>query len=98
LVEVLEGEQPVREVPVSALITEYGGTNAYMDIHALRRLLREGDTLTGAFLTVEKDRAGELYRTLKNTPRVAGVTIKEASVNSFGTRSPRTWGPFGSST
>jgi putative ABC transport system permease protein len=83
LVEVLEGEQPVREVPVSALITEYGGTNAYMDIHALRRLLREGDTLTGAFLTVEKDRAEELYRTLKNTPRVAGVTIKEASVNSF---------------
>ena len=83
LVEVLEGEQPVREVPVSALITEYGGTNAYMDLDALHRLLREGRSLTGAFLTVERDRAEDLYRTLKNTPRVAGVTIKEASVNSF---------------
>jgi putative ABC transport system permease protein len=83
LVEVLEGEQPVREVPVSALITEFGGTNAYMDIHALRRLLREGDSLTGAFLTVERDRVEELYQALKNTPRVAGVTIKQASVDSF---------------
>jgi putative ABC transport system permease protein len=81
--EILEGEQPVREVPVSALITEYGGTNAYMDIRAVHRLLREGDHLTGAFLLVEEDRLQELYRTLKNTPAVAGVTIKQASINSF---------------
>jgi len=39
--------------------------------------------LTGAFLTVQNDRAEELYRTLKNTPRISGVTIKEASVQSF---------------
>jgi len=83
LIEVLEGDQPVREVPVSALVTEYGGTNAYMDVRAIHRLLREGDHLTGAFLAVERDRMDELYRTLKNTPRVSGVTIKEASVQSF---------------
>ena len=82
-VEVLEGEQPVREVPVSGLVTEYGGTNAYMDVRAVHRLLREGDHATGAFLSVERDRADELYRTLKNTPRVAGVTVKEAAVKSF---------------
>lgn len=82
-VEVLEGEQPIREVPVSALVTEYGGTNAYMDAGALHRLLREGDSLTGAFLTVEGDRMDEMYRALKNTPRVASVTIKEAAVRSF---------------
>jgi putative ABC transport system permease protein len=83
LVEVLEGDQAVREVPVSAMVTEYGGTNAYMDAGALHRLLREGDSLTGAFLTVERDRMEEMYRTLKNTPRIASVTIKEASVRSF---------------
>jgi putative ABC transport system permease protein len=82
-VEVLEGEQPVREVPVSALVTEYGGTNAYMDVNALRRLLREGDHLTGAFLFVQQDRMEELYRTLKDTPHVSAITIKEASVKSF---------------
>jgi len=82
-VEVLEGEQPVRQVPVAALITEYGGTNAYMDERALHRLLREGNHLTGAFLSVEADRMDELYRALKKTPHVSGVTIKEASVRSF---------------
>jgi len=82
-VEVLEGEQPIREVPVSAMVTEYGGTNAYMDAGAMHRLLREGETLTGAFLSVQRDRMEDMYRTLKNTPRVAGVTIKEASVKSF---------------
>jgi putative ABC transport system permease protein len=83
LVEVLEGEQPVREVPVSALVTEYGGTNAYMDMRALHKLLREGDLVAGAFMTVQRDRQDELYRALKNTPHVSGITIKEASVNSF---------------
>jgi putative ABC transport system permease protein len=82
-VEVLEGEQPVREVPVSGFITEYGGTNAYMDIGAVHRLLREGDHMTGAFLSVERDRLEQLYLTLKDTPRVSGVTIKAASVKSF---------------
>ena len=83
LVEVLEGDQPIREVAVSAMVTEYGGTNAYMDAGALHRLLREGNSLTGAFLTVQRDRMEEMYRALKDTPRVAGVTIKEASVRSF---------------
>ena len=82
-VEVLEGERTIREVPVTALITEYGGTNAYMEIQALHRLLREGDTLSGAFLAVDERRLDDLYRTLKNTPRVAGVTVKRASVQGF---------------
>lgn len=82
-VEVLEGEQPTLQVPVTSLITEYGGTNAYMNSRALHRLLREGDTLTGAFLQVDGGRLAELYHTLKNTPRVAAVTVKQASVKSF---------------
>jgi putative ABC transport system permease protein len=82
-VEVLEGDQPVREVPVSALITEYGGINAYMELAALNRLLREGRTLTGALLSVQGDRTDELYQTLKDTPRVSGVMIKAAAVSSF---------------
>src|SRR5690606_6689342 len=30
-VEVMEGERPVREVPLAAIVKEYAGTNAYMD-------------------------------------------------------------------
>ncbi len=38
-VEVLEGERPTWQVPVTALIYEFTGTNAYMNRHALDRLL-----------------------------------------------------------
>jgi len=64
-------------------ITEYGGTNAYMNIDALRRLLREGDSVSGAFLTVDDDRTNDLYTKLKHTPHVAGVNIKSAAITSF---------------
>ena len=40
-VEVMEADRPVRQVPVTAIFTEFSGTNAYMDIRALHRLLRE---------------------------------------------------------
>ena len=30
------------------------GTSAYMEIDALRRLVREGDTLSGAYLQVDR--------------------------------------------
>jgi len=82
-VEILEGQRLVREVPVARLITEFGGTNAYMNIDSLRRLLREGDSVSGAFLTVDEDRINDLYATLKRTPRAAGVNIKAASITSF---------------
>ncbi|MFN4258172.1 MAG: ABC transporter permease [Gemmataceae bacterium] len=82
-VEVLEGERPIRDVPVTALVYDYTGTAAYMSLPALNRLLREGPTISGAYLTVDANQAPKLYKTLKNTPRVAGVTIKLAAVRSF---------------
>lgn len=81
--EVLEGERPVREVPVAAEIKEYAGTSAYMRADALHALLQEGGTLSGAFLSVDGNRRDELYALLKETPHVAGVTVKEAAVRSF---------------
>jgi putative ABC transport system permease protein len=83
IVEVLEGERPVREVRVTALVSEFGGTNAYMNLQALRRLLREGDTVSGAFLSVDAGQLERLHRRLKETPRVAGVTVKDAALQSF---------------
>lgn len=82
-VEVMEGERPVREVPVTATIEEYGGTNAYMDIRALHRLMREDNTVTGAHLAVDARKLDDVNRFLKNSPRVAGVTVKDAAIESF---------------
>jgi putative ABC transport system permease protein len=82
-VEVLEGRQPVREAVVMGLAADFAGTNAYMDLDALHRLMQEGDTLSGAFLTVDANRSKDLYAMLKNTPRVASVSLKRATLQSF---------------
>lgn len=81
--EVLEGERPVREAPVVRLIEDFSGTEAYMNRHALNRLLREGPVISGAHVAVDPGRIDDLYRTLKVTPRVAGVLVKDAALQSF---------------
>jgi putative ABC transport system permease protein len=83
--EVLEGQRPVLEVRVTGVVNTFVGTAAYMRIDALNRLMREAPVISGAFLSADPAAAGELYRTLKETPRVASVTVKRAALDSFQT-------------
>ena len=39
--------------------------------------------MSGVFLAVDDQSLGAIYETLKNTPRVAGVTLKNAALKSF---------------
>jgi putative ABC transport system permease protein len=82
-VEVQEGERPVKDLVVNGLIDDYSGTNAYMDAQALHRLMKEGDTVSGCFVSVDHKRQDELYRLMKSTPRIASVTVKQAMLKSF---------------
>jgi putative ABC transport system permease protein len=82
-VEVLEGKRPVRVVPVVGLVDEPMGTLAYMDMDGLHRLLREGGTISGAALAVDRRTVDDLYDALKRMPSVASVSIREPTVRSF---------------
>ncbi len=82
-VEALEGERPVIDVPVAAVVAGYLGTSAYMRIDALNRLMREGSSVSGAFLQTDADATRRLYRELKEMPRVAGVNVKSAAIVAF---------------
>lgn len=82
-VEVLEGERPVRDVPVVALVDDSVGLQAYMDLEALHRLMREGRTVTGANLMVDPARLDDLYRHLKLMPAIAGVALRELTLENF---------------
>ena len=82
-IEVLDGRRPVLVTPVTGIVEEYMATSAYMNIDALRRLIREGDTLSGAFLKVDSAYLGDLYERLKATPAVAGVSLKGTAIESF---------------
>lgn len=82
-IDVLDGERPHLRVPVYGLIKELAGINAYMSKEALHRLLEETETVSGAFLQVDSRHVDELYRTLKETPRVAAVTMQKVAIQSF---------------
>jgi len=82
-VEVLEGARPVFDVPVSALVDDSMGVQAYMRLDALHRLMREGGTLSGAALLVDPARTDALNATLKRLPAVAGVAVRDTTLNSF---------------
>lgn len=82
-VEVLERERPVRQVPVVGIVSDFVELNAYMQLDALHRLMREQDALSGAFLSVDPAFADRLYAALKETPRVSGVAIKQAALESY---------------
>jgi putative ABC transport system permease protein len=89
-VEVLEGSRPVRDIAVAALVDEPIGLGAYMQASALHRLMREGDTISGAYLKVDSNVARALYSGLKRIPAISGVGVREAMLASF-------WKEFGDS-
>jgi putative ABC transport system permease protein len=82
-VEVLEGRRPVRTVTVAALVDDSMGLQAYMNVDALHRLLREGDVLSGAAMTVDPAEMMRFYAEVKAVPAIAGVALREITLRNF---------------
>jgi putative ABC transport system permease protein len=82
-VELLQGERRTGSVRVAAVVEQWVGAPAYMNIDALRRLAGEGDLVSGAFIDVADADAPALYRALKAAPRVASVSVKRAALDTF---------------
>jgi putative ABC transport system permease protein len=76
--EVLEGSRTVREIPVVGTVDELLGLGVYMDARALARLLREDNSISGAYVQLDTSQEPQLYDSLKRTPAVAGVVIRSA--------------------
>lgn len=81
--EVTEGRRPERDVRVAKVVKTYLGTAAYMHIEALSRLMLETPAINGAYLLVDGRHTQALYRSLKNTPIVAGVGLQESAQRAF---------------
>jgi putative ABC transport system permease protein len=82
-VEVLEGRRSTMEVPIRGLVTDFAGVSAYMDITALQRILKEGDTVNGAYLAVDHKHWDRFMREVKDTPRAAFVMVKRDQLAAF---------------
>jgi len=83
LVEMLEGDRPKLEAQVTRLVDEYFGSNVYMNFEALNRLMGDDRVVSGAYLRVDDRKRDEIFTRLKNTPAIAGVSVKQAELDSF---------------
>lgn len=82
-VDVLEGRRMVQQVPVSRILDDYLDLNAYMDVKEVRRILQEEDTISGAFLQADPLQVEHLHQQLKETPQIAGVSMKHSAIESY---------------
>lgn len=80
---VLEGREREIRVPVAGLAEDFAGMAAYMEIHALNRLLLEGDRISGAHVVVDKAHWHAFLTAVKETPRIAGCVIKDSLRDGF---------------
>ena len=83
VVEVLEGKRRRLTLVVAGLSEEYIGTPAYAELSELAQAIGEPDTVSGAYLLLDPAQARAFYTRLKESPTVATVTVKSATVQSF---------------
>ena len=82
-IELQEGTRPQLDTVVSGLITDFAGVAAYMNIDALRRVMREGGTVSGAYLAVDSAQWDDLLAQVKKSPRIGAFTITRDARASF---------------
>ena len=83
VVEVLEGNRPTREVFVAGLVNEYLGVSGYMELSALNRFMREGPTISGAYLSIEEGALPTLLSRLREMPGIAAVAERRQEIRNF---------------
>jgi len=82
-VQALSGRRSMASIPVVSVSKGYFGLSAFMDIAALNRFMGEGRLLSGVYLKMDDAVGGDLYKTLKETPAVAGVSLQKESLATF---------------
>lgn len=81
--EVLEGNRPVRQVPVLGITKQYLGVSVYMQQDSLNALMREGNVVSGAYLAIAPGAEQAVYDNLHDRPRVLGMVANAAAIQSF---------------
>jgi putative ABC transport system permease protein len=82
-VEVLEGRQATLRLPVTQLVNEPLGLQAYMNLDALNHALGDGDVVSGVLLTVEDGAEASVLQQLDRRPRVVGSESRLASISAL---------------
>ena len=78
LAELIEQGGVGRRIVVAATLEEMLGTAAYMERRALNAFMREGDLVSGAHLSIDRDTEAEVFTALKRYPLIAGAGSRPA--------------------
>lgn len=82
-IEVLEGRRPIIQVPIVGTAKQYLGVSVYLQRTTLNRLLKEGDVISGAYMTVDEKYRKQVYSKLKGMPRIVGAVEQRSSIEGF---------------
>ncbi|MDG6773171.1 FtsX-like permease family protein [Thiomicrorhabdus sp. ZW0627] len=82
-IEVLEGRRPTIQVPIVGTAKQYLGVSVYLQRETLNRLLKEGDVISGAYMTVDEKYRKQVYAKLKGMPRIVGAVEQRSSIEGF---------------
>jgi putative ABC transport system permease protein len=82
-IEVLEGRRSSHEVMITGLVDDSLGLQAYMHVEPLRRMLREGHTVSSAAVTLDPAARDRFYAAVKTMPAIAGVSMRETALQNF---------------
>lgn len=83
IVEVMEGSRRKLDVPVTAIAEGYLGLQAFMDLDALNRLMREPAIISGVHITIDDTQEATLFAELKETPAASFIALLKVSVSKF---------------
>ncbi len=82
-VDLLEGAQRTVSLPVVALVEDYFGIRAMMDLGALTRLMRESSVVSSVNLSLDENQKEKFYAAVKAMPTVSGVALLRVSLANF---------------
>jgi putative ABC transport system permease protein len=82
-VEVMQGRQLERDVPVVGIIEQYMGSSGYMRLDRLNHLVDDAQSISGVSLAVAPGAADAINNRLEEMAWVSGVQDLEAAIANF---------------
>lgn len=78
--DITEGDRPRVPLRVAKVVDTPLGSSARLGSPDLHRILREGESSSGAYLAVDPSFSARIFRELKDTPQIASVTSQAAII------------------
>jgi putative ABC transport system permease protein len=81
--ETLDGHRRVLSKPLTGVVSEPFGAQAYLPLQSLDRELGDGARMDGAVLAVDQAALGRLFAQLQRRPAVAAIDERRVAIRNF---------------